>query len=386
MPFFGSDNTMATGLYIHIPFCASRCIYCGFYSTVPRQTSSARSLRSRYIDAMCKEIRQYKTRLSTIYFGGGTPSQLTPEELGKIFTTIDEHFQLSQQNKWPSEITLECNPDDVTEEFCEGIKNLPINRISMGVQTFSDERLTFLHRRHNAKEVYAAIERLRTIGIDNLSIDLMFGFPDETIEEWQSDVKRAIALNVEHISSYSLMYEENTPLYKLLKNRKIKQIDEELYRTMYEYLIDELEKAGYNHYEISNFAKPGYESKHNSSYWENIPYIGIGASAHSYNIKTRRWNVANIKEYTEAIEQNLQPYEVEYIDADKHYNDAIVTALRTKKGLNISDFPPEYQQYFLKNVKPFLENGQIRMNGNNFYISRKGLYVSDAIMVELIKA
>lgn len=385
MPFFGSDNTMATGLYIHIPFCASRCIYCGFYSTVPRKTSSARSLRSRYIDAMCKEIKQYKTRLSTIYFGGGTPSQLTPDELGKIFTTIDEHFQLSQQNKWPSEITLECNPDDITEKFCEGIKNLPINRISMGVQTFSDERLAFLHRRHNAAEVYAAIERLRAIGIDNLSIDLMFGFPDETIEEWKADVEKAIALNVEHISAYSLMYEENTPLYKLLENRKVKQIDEELYRTMYEYLIDELEKAGYNHYEISNFAKPGYESKHNSSYWENIPYIGIGASAHSYNIKTRRWNIANIKEYTEAIEQNLQPYEVEYIDADKHYNDAIVTALRTKKGLDISNFPLEYRQYFMKNVKPFLENGQIKMNGNNFYISRKGLYVSDAIMVELIK-
>ena len=306
------------GLYIHIPFCASRCIYCGFYSTVPAKKKDERfSVEERYVNAICHEmeLRAEKNSnnsgeriggLSTIYLGGGTPSQLSFESLQKIFQTIENvyHIGLEWDTKnntcttaTPIEVTMECNPDDITEEFAQNLRSLPINRISMGAQTFSDERLRFLHRRHTADEVETAVKRLRSVNIKNISVDLMFGFPNETLEEWKEDIERLLALDIEHISAYSLMYEEGTPLYRLLQAGKVKDMDDELYRQMYDTLIDRLAEAGYEQYEISNFAKlkgqssnlnvqsskfkvqSPYRSQHNSSYWHNVPYIRIGTSA-----------------------------------------------------------------------------------------------------------
>ena len=269
------------GLYIHIPFCASRCIYCGFYSTVPAKKKDERlSVEERYVNAICHEMELRAEKdsdcsggriggLSTIYLGGGTPSQLSFESLQKIFQTINKVYHIGLERNienntdttaTPIEITMECNPDDVTEEFAQNLRQLPVNRISMGAQTFSDERLKFLHRRHTANEVETAVSRLRTVGIRNISVDLMFGFPNETLEEWEDDIERLLALDVEHISAYSLMYEESTPLYRLLQAGKVKEINDELYRQMYDMLIDRLADAGYEQYEISNFAKLPQES------------------------------------------------------------------------------------------------------------------------------
>ena len=268
------------GLYIHIPFCESRCIYCGFYST------TSLKMREAYVDALCKEMAMRTVdralgepaQIETIYLGGGTPSQLTSQQLLQIFEGISLHYGSCMVRDM--EVTMECNPDDITPSLCHTLSQLPVNRISMGAQTFSDERLRFMHRRHNAREVENAIHLLREAGIGNISIDLMFGFPNETIQEWQQDIEHAISLNAEHLSAYSLMYEEGTTLYRLLQQEKIKETDEDTYLRMYEMLIDKMTAAGYEHYEISNFAKPGFRSHHNSSYWHEVPYIGLGAAAH----------------------------------------------------------------------------------------------------------
>ena len=412
------------GLYIHIPFCASRCIYCGFYSTTSARKKGERLfVEEQYVNALCHEmeLRMEKnndmfgrkmTGISSIYLGGGTPSQLSFKSLQKIFQTIDKIYHIGLE--WgmesytcttvtPIEITMECNPDDVTEEFAQNLRSLPINRISMGAQTFSDERLHFLHRRHTADEVKNAVKRLRGIGIKNISVDLMFGFPNETLEEWNDDIERLLALDIEHISAYSLMYEKGTLLFRLLQKGKVKEIDEELYRQMYDTLIDRLAKAGYEQYEISNFAKLDvqspkfniqtskskiqslYRSQHNSSYWQNIPYIGIGAAAHSYGNGKRSWNVADIKAYITAIQKNRLPSEEEIIDADTHYNDIIMTALRTCEGIDLSILPAEYRTYLIRLAKPFQQQGLLKEDNGKLHLTRNGIYVSDSIMSDLMK-
>lgn len=375
-----------TGLYIHIPFCESRCIYCGFYST------TSLSLRNDYIDALCKEMEMRKSsstpcgeeKLSTIYLGGGTPSQLTGEQLIQLFNGIEKTYGKISATQKPIEITMECNPDDVTEEFCHILHQLPINRISMGAQTFDNARLRFLHRRHNAQEVIKAIELLRKIGIRNISIDLMFGFPNETLADWESDIQQAIHLGVEHISAYSLMYEEGTSLYKLREKGIYKEIDEELSRKMYDTLIDQLTNAGYKQYEISNFARPGYQSQHNSSYWHEVPYIGIGAAAHSFQGNTRSWNIADIKQYIKSIQQGNLPSESEYLDTDTKYNDLITTALRTCDGIDLAKMKQEYGirlfHQLLKDAEKEIGRGFMKIEKGHLSLTREGLYISDDIM------
>ena len=412
------------GLYIHIPFCASRCIYCGFYSTVPTKKKDERlSVEERYVNAICHEM-ELRTEansdmsggrtsgLSTIYLGGGTPSQLSFESLQKIFQTIDKVYHIGLEwdiehntctTATPIEVTMECNPDDITEEFAQNLRSLPINRISMGAQTFSDERLRFLHRRHTADEVEMAVKRLRNANIGNISVDLMFGFPNETLEEWEDDIERLLALDIEHISAYSLMYEEGTPLYRLLQAGKVKDMDDELYRQMYDTLIDRLAEAGYEQYEISNFAKlkvqtskfkpqssnlkipSPFRSQHNSSYWHNVPYIGIGASAHSYGNGKRSWNIADTKAYITAIENDILPCEEEIIDADTHYNDMIMTALRTCEGIELSMLSAEYRTYLMRLAKPLQQQGLLKEDNGWLHLTRDGIYVSDSVMSDLMK-
>lgn len=432
------------GLYIHIPFCESRCIYCGFYST------TSLKLRDDYVDALRKEMELRpipsalgaRESIETIYLGGGTPSQLTGSQLIRLFEAIRKNylpdgFQDGSSNGFQNgssdgfqdessdgfhdelpneqkvlcpkmEITMECNPDDVTEEFCETLQQLPVNRVSMGAQTFSDHRLRFLHRRHNAAEVRTAIERLRRIGIRNISIDLMFGFPNETLTDWQSDIDAAIQLGVEHISAYSLMYEEGTALYRMLEQGKIEEIDEETSRQMYELLISRLTEAGYEHYEISNFARPGKRSRHNSSYWHEIPYIGIGAAAHSYkrrdkngeNDETgslsacspleaiRSWNVDDIREYISRINQGELPSESETLDLNTRYNDLITTALRTSDGINIKkmeqEFGTELAKKMMQEAEKHMARGLMKITDGNLSLTHQGLYISDDVMSDFM--
>ena len=279
-----------------------------------------------------------------------------------------------------AEITIECNPDDVTKEFAEGLSHLPVNRVSMGAQTFNDQRLRFLHRRHTSSQVFDAVNRLRDSGIQDISIDLMYGFPEETLSEWEDDIEKALSLEADHLSAYCLMIEEGTPLYRM----QTEPLEEELERLMYERLIDKLAVADYEHYEISNFAKQGFRSRHNYSYWDGTPYIGIGAAAHSYDIKSRSWNVANIRQYIEGIEQEKRLFEEELIDENTRYNDTITVGLRTREGICLDHLSKRHRDYCLKNACRFIDDGLLHTNDHQLALTRKGLFVSDMIMSELV--
>ena len=408
------------GIYIHIPFCKSRCSYCAFYSTTQLE------LRQRYVDALCKELSTLYTlhsTLNTLYIGGGTPSQLSPAQLEQLFSHLTKVYPLPSLqggagggSGW-SEVTIECNPDDITVPYAAALSRLPINRVSMGAQTFDDQRLRFLNRRHTAAQIPLAVERLRQAGIRNISIDLMYGFPDETLSDWEYDIDRALALNVEHISAYCLMLEEGTPLYEKLKMKKAPSDSpggefksEELERQMYELLMDKLEAAGYEHYEISNWGltpRPlqrerelkTYRSIHNSNYWNDTPYIGIGAAAHSYlpvgkppllgrfgGAGTRSWNISDLKEYIRRVENGESPMEdYELIEGWTRYNDRITVALRTCEGLDLTTLPDEQRDYCMKNASRFLDDGLLHEKAHHLVLTRKGLFVSDMIMSELMK-
>ena len=394
------------GIYIHIPFCKSRCIYCGFYST------TALSLRQRYVDAVCREMELRKSdsfknlHIDTIYLGGGTPTQLTPQQLEQLFHYINKVYI---GNPWSlaekdMEITIECNPDDVTSDYAAVLSRLPANRISMGVQTFDDKRLRFLHRRHTAAQVPLAVQRLREAGIQNISIDLMYGFPGETMGDWQRDIDAALGLNVEHLSAYSLMYEEGTELYEKMRNGEngemrndhYQPIDEELERQMYETLIDRLTAAGFEHYEISNFARycsplpspasplTSFRSRHNSSYWQDVPYIGLGAAAHSYDGLGRQWNVSDITQYMTGIEQGTPVFEREELDDDTRYNDRVTVGLRTCEGLCLDELSSRHARYLIEQAGKYIAQGLAEIVDNHLRLTRQGLFVSDMIMTELV--
>lgn len=396
------------GIYIHIPFCESRCIYCGFYST------TSLSLRETYVESLCHEMEMRPPSLTfnkgelinTIYLGGGTPSQLSVSQLQRIFDALYKNYgeAFPHAEKWDDmEITMECNPDDLTEEYCQQLRQLPINRISMGAQTFSDGRLQFLHRRHRSHQVVQAIERLRDININNISIDLMFGFPGETLQEWEDDITKALALHVEHLSAYSLMYEEGTRLYQLLHNKQVEEIDEEVSLEMYKTLMDKMALAGYEHYEISNFCLPGFHSRHNSSYWKEMPYIGLGAAAHSYQRKhlekkekdasqltvARSWNTANLETYISSIRKGERPFESELLDLDTRYNDLITTALRTRDGINIQklreEFGNNYAKNFVHEAAEKMNRGLMEREDEHIRLTRAGLYISDDIMSDFMQ-
>ena len=370
------------GIYIHIPFCKSRCIYCGFYST------TLLDLRKKYINAVCREMELRKNYIrepfSTIYLGGGTPSLLDEAELTKLFLYINNVYDVDRN----AEITMECNPDDITPKFTNMLSRLPINRVSMGAQTFADSRLRLLHRRHNSDEVKHAVKLLREAGIKNISIDLMFGFPDESLSQWKEDISAALALNIEHISAYSLMYEEDTPLWKMLDTGKVKEIDEELSLTMFKEIVCQLTDAGYEHYEISNFARPGYRSRHNSSYWHQVPYIGLGAAAHSFDLNSRQWNVADLKLYIEEINNGIIPMEREELDNDTTFNDIITTALRTSGGINLNALETRlgkrYRNTLISAAGKHIEQGLLEIRHDRLRLTAEGIFISDMVMSDLM--
>lgn len=369
-----------SGIYVHIPFCKSRCIYCGFYST------TLENLQDCYIDSVIKEIdirKDYLTKeVKTVYIGGGTPSVLSHNNIIRLCGKLRSIAPTVE------EFTIECNPDDVTEDYATMLAANGVSRVSMGAQTFSEQRLRFLHRRHKSDDVERAVKALRNAGIKNISIDLMFGFPQETIAEWENDIDKVISLGVEHVSAYSLMYEEGTPLYSLLEKGKIEEVDEEVSRNMYDVLIDKLTAAGYEQYEISNFSRPGFHSRHNSSYWDGTEYLGIGAAAHSYDGKSRQWNIADVKRYTEFLASGnpTEDYieEREILTETELYNDIITTALRTRKGIDLARIKESDRSFLLASAANDIEIGNLTIEDNHLHLTRKGLYISDAVMVNLI--
>lgn len=372
------------GIYLHIPFCKTRCVYCDFYST----TLSER--QERYIDALCRELEMRADYLQgasveTVYFGGGTPSQLSREAFERIFATLHSVYGLEHCR----EITLEANPDDLTEEYIAMLRTLPFNRISIGIQTFHDDTLRLLRRRHTAAQAREAVAACRRAGFGNISIDLMYGLPEETLQGWQADIRQAIDLDVEHISAYHLIYEEGTALWKMREVHKVREADEESSVAFFTTLIEELTKAGYLHYEISNFCRPDCYSLHNSAYWQGIPYLGCGASAHSYDGEEhRQWNVADLELYINGIAQGTPDVETEYLDLHIRYNEFIITSLRTMWGLPLTKLRKQFGQrmydYCLANARTYLACGKLIVKEDIMSVSREGIFVSDGIMSDLL--
>ncbi len=367
------------GIYVHIPFCKTRCIYCGFYSTT---LSPARE----YITAVLREhaLRSDYLRgepLETIYIGGGTPSQLPPDELERLIGGLLNGASVGAE---PLEITIEMNPDDVTAELAERLRRAGVNRVSMGVQTFSDERLRFLHRRHTAAQARAAVATLRAAGFTNISLDLMFGFSGQTLNAWDDDITQALALQPQHLSAYALTYEEGTPLWTLRQQGSLSEISDDLSRAMYYHLVDRLCSAGYQHYELSNFALPGYHSRHNSSYWNATPYLGLGAAAHSFNRQERSWNVSDVSIYINKVLAGERPADSERLSATDRYNDMIVTTLRTAKGIRLDSLNDSQRHYLLTQAQPLIDRNLLALTNTHLHLTREGLFVSDAVMTELI--
>ncbi len=370
------------GIYIHIPFCKSRCIYCDFFST------TLLSRREEYISTLCKEISQQNDYLNgenirTIYFGGGTPSQLSTDQIATVISAIDHTFRFAKS----PEVTIELNPEDVTEDYARRLKQMPFNRVSLGIQSFDDKILQFIHRRHNSTKAIEAVRTLQDAGFTNISIDLMFGFPQQTIEGWTKDINTAISLNTQHISAYSLMYEEGTLLYKLMESNKIKEIDDDLSLQMYQTLVRLLKEYGYTHYEISNFALSGYESRHNSSYWDSTPYLGVGAGAHSYNGTSRQWNVCNLQQYIEGINSGKAIRETEVLTVDQQFNETVMTRLRTAKGLDLDYVNRQFGQTYIRHLEqtatPYYNNRELEKDGNTMRLTDQGIYTSNDIISSL---
>ena len=371
------------GIYIHIPFCKQRCSYCAFYST------TLYNIRERYVDALCKEITMRKeyaggVPIETIYLGGGTPSTLSMEQLKRICDTVYAAYQVSPA----PEVTIECNPDDLTPDFLAQLKQLPFNRISMGVQSFNDTQLKRLGRRHDAAKARQAVANARAAGYRNISIDLIFALPGSTIDEWEHDLESAIALRPDHLSAYNLTYEERTPIHRALERGDFTELSEEENIAQFQMLISRLKEAGYRHYEISNFALPGRESRHNSSYWNDTPYIGCGAAAHSYNGTSRQWNIADIQEYIKGIENENPVFEIEELTEEERYNDTILTRLRTAEGIPLAwmkdKFGKRLNDYMQSAAEKEIAFGNLKEENGHLSLTEKGIFISDAVIRELI--
>ena len=342
---------------------------------------------ARYVSTLCTELRQRKAYLqglpvTTIYFGGGTPSRLSPEQIGQVIGEIRQNYGLDNLE----ELTVECNPDDITPDYVSALSTLGVNRISMGVQTFHDDLLHFLGRRHTARQAIDAVQSCQDAGIHNISIDLMYGLPGQTPDVQRHDLETATTLNVQHISSYCLSYEEGSPLDRMRKENRIVPADDDTCAAMYETMCRHLRKAGFEHYEISNFSQPGFHSRHNSSYWDGTPYLGVGASAHSYNGTSRQWNPNDLDAYMQGIEHNTPKYEIEPLTPTDLYNEKLMLSLRTAPGLNLSTLSTPDRLSVLQSAKNLLNNDSLILENNHLRIPEHRLFISDTIISTLFKS
>lgn len=380
------QNNKQGMIYVHVPFCASRCIYCDFYST----TQSA-SVRAQYVEATCNEIMMRTNYLptnniKTIYFGGGTPSQLAPKEIEKILDCIFKYYQVDNN----AEITLECNPDDIDKTFVQSTKRLGINRVSLGVQSFDDDILHLLNRRHNAQEAINAVETLHHNDIDNISIDLIYGLPRQTCNSFAHDLDQAFALPIKHLSSYALSVEKGTALDKKIRQNELQTANEDAFVKEFSLLMQQAECHGFNHYEISNFAIPGFESKHNSGYWDGTPYLGIGPGAHSFDGENRQYNLPSLSEYISQSALGKVPHTTELLNNNERFDEWVFVCLRTKRGLSLSlteqKFGKQLLAYLLKNAQQHIEKGRLIKDGDKLSIAQPYIMVSNDIISDLMVA
>lgn len=373
------------GVYVHIPFCESRCSYCDFFSTLQLEQAGADYVKAVIAEALLRRGELRGEAVHTLYLGGGTPSQLPLPLLSRLVAGLGECFDLSGVE----EFTVEANPDDVTREWCEGMASLGVNRVSMGVQSFEDGILRLIGRRHTAQQAVEAVGRLRAAGVSNISIDLIFGLPGQTLASWTESVQQALALQPQHISAYGLTYEEGTRLWHQRERGEVIEVPEEQCLEMYRILVSLLEGAGYEHYEISNFALPGYQSRHNSSYWNDTPYLGLGAAAHSYDGEVRRSNPANLQEYIDKVTAGKLAFEQEELTQMERYDERVMLGLRTARGVDADrlrhDFGETAWQHFIREAKPHIAAGHMRVTEDDRYVlTRDGIMLSDSIIRDLM--
>jgi oxygen-independent coproporphyrinogen-3 oxidase len=383
------------GFYIHIPFCKHACFYCNFhFSTSAKSTKEMTAALVKEIELRRKMagsdeqkhfsvITPEEEKIETIYFGGGTPSLISSEEISQIISTIKKNYQISSN----AEVTLEANPDDINAQTINNWKSAGINRLSIGIQSFIERDLKWMNRAHNAEQALRSIELARQAGFNNFSIDLIFGTPGLSDEEWKKNIQTVIGLQVPHISSYALTVEPKTALQKMIELKKKENINDEVQARQFMILMQMLKDAGYEHYEISNFAKPGFRSRHNSSYWQGEKYIGIGPSAHSFDGEARSWNIANNHAYMKSIAENKIPSELEILTRSQKLNEYIMTSLRTTEGMGLDLIASKFSNAERSRIEQLLEQKVEKENficyGNKIILTGKGKLFADRIAVEL---
>ena len=383
------------GIYLHIPFCKQACYYCNFH------LSTSFALKHEMIHCLMKEIKirsksteeEQKNNaailssenevIETIYFGGGTPSLLCEQEIISLISSITQNYTVNKN----AEITLEANPDDITIEKLNEWKSAGINRLSIGIQSFSERDLLWMNRAHKAAQALNCIHLAREAGFDNFSIDLIFGTPGLSDEEWKENVEKVISLNIPHLSSYALTVEPKTALQKMITLKKKEEVNSDVQATQYAILMQMMRDAGYEHYEISNFAKPGFRSRHNSSYWQGKKYIGIGPSAHSYNGKIRTWNKANNIFYIKSLQQNIIPFEKEILSESQQLNEYMMTSLRTIEGMDLQFIENNFSKDQRKRIEDVLmkevKKEMIFMIDEKIILTDEGKLFADGIAVKL---
>jgi oxygen-independent coproporphyrinogen-3 oxidase len=379
-----------SGIYLHIPFCKQACHYCDFHfsTSLKKKDAMVSALKTELI------LRQNELKdepIETIYFGGGTPSVLSSEELQSILDTIYEYYKVSEH----SEITLEANPDDLSQKRINELSNTPINRLSIGIQSFFEDDLKIMNRAHNAEEAKECLS-LATRYFDNITIDLIYGIPNMSLEKWEQNLQMAFDFGVPHISSYALTVEDKTALDSFIKKGKYPPLDEALASQHFDHLVKRTQEQGFVHYEISNFGKPEYFSKHNTSYWQGKKYLGIGPSAHSFNGTQRSWNVANNTKYIKSLEQNILPSEIETLTKNDRFNEYIMTGLRTIWGISLNKiedgFGETYKSQLLQSAQKFIEKGLLvissdfdehQNNIEKLKTTSKGKFLADGIAADL---
>ena len=372
------------GIYIHIPFCKQACHYCDFHFSTLLQNKSS------FLNALKKEITLRKKYLenemiSTIYFGGGTPSLLSKIELMDIFDTLNQHFMIHPE----AEITLEANPDDLTELKINELKDTPINRLSIGIQSFYDEDLKLMNRAHSSDEALKAVKLALSNGFENITIDLIYGIPTLTHHNWRNNLQIAFALNIKHISAYCLTVEPKTVLAQQVKIGSVKNVDEQHSSEQFEIMLDAMHSNDFVQYEISNFCKDGAYSKHNSSYWLKEKYLGLGPSAHSFNGSSRQWNISNNALYIQSLDKGELNFEKEELTINQCYNEYILTSLRTIWGIDLDylerAFGSGYLSFFIAEVQPYIQSGHVLNEEKKIYLSDKGKLIADKISSDLFK-
>lgn len=372
------------GIYIHIPYCRQACRYCDFHFVVSVWQ------KKEILPYILKEVESRGEYLSgetidSIYFGGGTPSVLEKGEIVSILESIKKNYTIGSE----PEISFEANPEDLKKDYLKGLKEIGINRLSIGIQSFHNSDLELMHRIHSAEQAITCVKNAKEVGFDNISIDLIYGIPRQEAGVWEENLDTAFSLGIQHFSAYHLTYEAGTIFDHWVKKGRIKPIQEEDSIQQFKTLLKKAKENGFEHYEISNFSLPGFQSRHNSSYWHQEKYIGIGPSAHSFDGKSRRWNFKSNKKYSENISTGAEYFETEVLTEENQYNEFIMTNMRTMAGVSLATinerFGKDFENYFLIQARKFVENGSVKREGEIFRFSEEGIFISDHIISEIFK-